>query len=158
MSACDPFNARNVLVLALILSRKFQQDCRRDVEPPFHRRPRVKRISVENRLPVLSYNRVSTSRTETDPMSDHRLDIPHALIQLPMHLERALKSLAAVGQRRIRAEVEGDAVVLKGVVRSYYHKQLAQETIRAVDGVGTIRNDIIVAPNLLSANRSPVSF
>ncbi|MFN0196351.1 MAG: BON domain-containing protein [Planctomycetaceae bacterium] len=91
-------------------------------------------------------------------MSDHRLDIPHALSQLPVHLERALKSLAAVGQRRIRAEVEGDAVVLKGVVRSYYHKQLAQETIRAVDGVRTIRNDIIVAPNLLSANRSPVSF
>ena len=91
-------------------------------------------------------------------MSDHRVDIPHFTSQLPRHLEQALKRLAVLGQQRVRAEVEEDSVVLKGVVRSYYHKQLAQETIRGIDGVETIRNEIIVAPSLLPATPSPISL
>lgn len=84
-------------------------------------------------------------------MSDHRVDTPHFIPLLPQHLEQVLAQLAVFGQRRVRAEVEADDVVLKGVVRSYYHKQLAQETIRAVPGVKTIRNELIVAPHLLTA-------
>ncbi|MDA0835407.1 MAG: BON domain-containing protein [Planctomycetota bacterium] len=90
-------------------------------------------------------------------MSDHRLDTPHADPQLPRHLEQVLAQLAVLGQRRVRAEVEEVDVVLKGVVRSYYHKQLAQEAIRVVPGVDSIRNEIIVAPNLLTAPPSPAA-
>jgi hypothetical protein len=41
--------------------------------------------------------------------------------------------------RRLQVEQHGDAIVLRGRVESFYHKQLAQELIRtAVDGVEVI--------------------
>ena len=87
-------------------------------------------------------------------MTDHRLDTPHPLFPLSQRLEQVLMQLSVFGQRRVHAELHADDVVLKGVVRSYYHKQLAQETVRAVPGVKSIRNEIIVAPNLLTAPAS----
>lgn len=85
-------------------------------------------------------------------MSDHRLDSSHPCPNLPQSLDWALSQLAAFGQRRVRAEIDADNVILKGVVRSYYYKQLAQESIRSVPGVTAIRNEIIVAPTLLPAD------
>ena len=46
--------------------------------------------------------------------------------------------------RDLRFEVHGAEVVLRGVVRSYYQKQLAQESLRAVRGVSQVRNEIEV--------------
>jgi hypothetical protein len=46
--------------------------------------------------------------------------------------------------RYLEVEQEGDAVVLRGSVDSFYHKQLAQELIKtAIDGVEVV-NDIKV--------------
>lgn len=40
----------------------------------------------------------------------------------------------------VRAETDEGRVVLKGSVRSFFQKQMAQEAIRRVDGVETIEN------------------
>jgi BON domain-containing protein len=46
--------------------------------------------------------------------------------------------------RQLQVLPDGDAVVLRGKVDSYYHKQLAQELVRmAVEGIEVI-NDISV--------------
>ena len=46
--------------------------------------------------------------------------------------------------RTLSVELYGDDVVLTGVVDTYYQKQLAQESIREVDGIGCIQNNIEV--------------
>lgn len=46
--------------------------------------------------------------------------------------------------RNLRIEMHEQSVVLRGVVRSYYHKQLAQESLRHVAGLKSICNEIEV--------------
>ncbi len=46
--------------------------------------------------------------------------------------------------KNLRFEVHEDGVVLRGVVRSYYHKQLAQESVKSVAGLRRIHNEIEV--------------
>ncbi len=46
--------------------------------------------------------------------------------------------------RTLDIEMHGDDVVLTGVVDTYYQKQLAQESIRDIDGIGRIHNEIEV--------------
>ncbi len=49
--------------------------------------------------------------------------------------------------RHIRVETHADHVVLHGFVRSYYQKQMAQETLKNIPGVRLIRNEIeVIAP------------
>jgi osmotically-inducible protein OsmY len=43
-------------------------------------------------------------------------------------------------------EAEQGRVILRGKVRSYYQKQMAQEAIRHVDGVSEISNELEVLP------------
>ena len=47
--------------------------------------------------------------------------------------------------RKLRFETESGRVVLKGVVNSYYQKQMAHEAVRRVDGVAEIDNCLEVA-------------
>jgi len=47
--------------------------------------------------------------------------------------------------RCLRFETESGRVTLRGVVRSYFQKQMAQEAIRRVDGVDEICNELEVA-------------
>lgn len=46
--------------------------------------------------------------------------------------------------RNVRIEVVENDVVLSGVVQTYYQKQMAQETIRNMDGIGRVENRIEV--------------
>jgi osmotically-inducible protein OsmY len=46
--------------------------------------------------------------------------------------------------RRVAVAVEGGVVVLRGVVPSFYLKQLAQTTVMAVPGVAEVRNELQV--------------
>lgn len=46
--------------------------------------------------------------------------------------------------RTLSVELHGEDVVLSGVVDTYYQKQLAQESIRDIDGIGRIHNEIRV--------------
>jgi osmotically-inducible protein OsmY len=47
--------------------------------------------------------------------------------------------------RVLRFETESGRVTLRGVVRSYFQKQMAQEALRHVDGVHEIQNELEVA-------------
>jgi osmotically-inducible protein OsmY len=46
--------------------------------------------------------------------------------------------------RRIDYEIDEADVTLKGVVRSYYQKQMAQESLRRINGIRRISNEIAV--------------
>jgi osmotically-inducible protein OsmY len=47
--------------------------------------------------------------------------------------------------RLLGVSAEGSTVVLAGTVPSYYLKQLAQEAVLGLPGVGAVRNEIHVA-------------
>ena len=42
--------------------------------------------------------------------------------------------------RKLQFEMQQGKIVLRGVVGSYYQKQMAQETLRSVEGVHQIEN------------------
>ena len=46
---------------------------------------------------------------------------------------------------RLSVTTTGGTVVLTGTVRSYYHKQLAQEAVLGLPGVEAVRNEVRVA-------------
>ena len=64
------------------------------------------------------------------------------------HLADAVRgALAQTGYewlRRVAVEAEGGSAVLRGVVPSFYLKQLAQVTVMAVAGVEVVRNELRV--------------
>jgi osmotically-inducible protein OsmY len=59
-------------------------------------------------------------------------------------VESALARSLYLSGRNLRFEFHEDGVVLRGVVRSYYHKQLAQESLKSISGIPRIHNEIEV--------------
>ena len=59
---------------------------------------------------------------------------------LAARVDQALQTNPYVSGRLLRFETEGSRVVLKGNVKSYFQKQMAQEVIRKVPGVEEIDN------------------
>jgi osmotically-inducible protein OsmY len=55
-------------------------------------------------------------------------------------IHEALTSNPHVPSRHVRVEAADGRVVLKGSVRSFFQKQMAQEAIRRIDGVQRIDN------------------
>jgi osmotically-inducible protein OsmY len=47
-------------------------------------------------------------------------------------------------RRKLRFETQQGHVVLRGVVGSYYQKQMAQEAVRRLDGVDSVENHLQV--------------
>ncbi len=47
--------------------------------------------------------------------------------------------------RKLRFETHEGRVVLRGVVRTFFQKQMAQEALRRIDGVEEILNELEVA-------------
>jgi osmotically-inducible protein OsmY len=71
--------------------------------------------------------------------------IHEAQLQLHTKVHNALARSPYFAGRNLRAEMnDDDAVVLSGVLDSYYQKQMAQESILAIDGIRGVRNDIEV--------------
>jgi osmotically-inducible protein OsmY len=56
----------------------------------------------------------------------------------------ALERNPYVGRRSLRFETSAGRVTLKGVVNTYFQKQMAQEALRNVDGVAEIANELEV--------------
>ena len=56
----------------------------------------------------------------------------------------ALERNPHIGRRSLRFETNEGRVTLRGVVNTYFQKQMAQETIRHVDGVAEIANELEV--------------
>lgn len=52
----------------------------------------------------------------------------------------ALESSPHLARKQLRVETRQGRVTLHGVVGSYYQKQMAQETLRKIDGVDAIDN------------------
>ena len=52
----------------------------------------------------------------------------------------ALKRNPYLPGRKLACETAEGKVVLRGVVGTYYQKQMAQETLRAIEGVHQIEN------------------
>lgn len=59
-------------------------------------------------------------------------------------VDAAIKSSPHLKRRELHCEIDDGHVVLKGVVQSYYQKQMAQEAVRHVDGVQHIDNELQV--------------
>ncbi len=59
-------------------------------------------------------------------------------------LGEALSASPHLTGRKLGYEADAGTVVLKGIVNSYFQKQMAQEAIRRVDGVELIDNQLEV--------------
>ena len=59
---------------------------------------------------------------------------------LSQRIYEALTTNPHVSTRQVRVEAADGCVVLKGSVRSFFQKQMAQEAIRRIDGVERIDN------------------
>lgn len=64
--------------------------------------------------------------------------------QLLDEVHGALLRSPYVGAHDLRVEAVAGVVRLEGAVRSFFHKQMAQELIRRVDGVERIENRLQV--------------
>jgi osmotically-inducible protein OsmY len=68
------------------------------------------------------------------------------MIDVPLD-DRVLTALERnpyIARRNLRFETSQGRVVLRGVVDSYYQKQMAQEALRHVDGIAEIANELEV--------------
>ena len=70
------------------------------------------------------------------------MSTPHA--SLDSLISSAIAEHPHLKRRKLRFETEAGHVVLRGIVNSYYHKQLAQEAVRRLDGVRSIENHLEV--------------
>jgi osmotically-inducible protein OsmY len=69
------------------------------------------------------------------------------MIDMPPLDDRVLTALERnpyLSHRNLRFETSSGRVTLKGVVGTYFQKQMAQEAIRYVDGVSEIANELEV--------------
>jgi len=71
----------------------------------------------------------------------HFVDPSHSLSDRIFH---ALERQPHLVGRRVSYEILADDVVLTGSVRTYFQKQMAQETLRNIDGINRIINDLEV--------------
>jgi osmotically-inducible protein OsmY len=56
----------------------------------------------------------------------------------------AITTSPYLGRRQLRFETDGGRVILKGVVKTYFQKQMAQEVVRRVEGVERVDNNLEV--------------
>lgn len=72
--------------------------------------------------------------------------MPHGNSPLDDEVLTALASNPYLSGRKLRFEAEQGRVTLRGVVRSYFQKQMAQEAVRRLEGVDEIHNELEVTP------------
>jgi osmotically-inducible protein OsmY len=68
----------------------------------------------------------------------------HLPSPLDARISSAMSAHPHLKQRKVRIETHQGHVVLRGVVNSYYQKQMAQEAVRRVEGVQSIENHLEV--------------
>ncbi|MCA9040858.1 MAG: BON domain-containing protein [Planctomycetaceae bacterium] len=71
----------------------------------------------------------------------HYVDGQHSLHELA---HDAIISNSYFFGQKIRVDVRGEDVILRGSVNTYYQKQLAQEMVLEIDGVHSVQNEIEV--------------
>jgi osmotically-inducible protein OsmY len=65
-------------------------------------------------------------------------------IDLERQAQSALASSSVYPLRELTVESQNDAILITGSVNSFYHKQLAQEAVRAVVGAIEVVNSVQV--------------
>jgi osmotically-inducible protein OsmY len=70
--------------------------------------------------------------------------MPHYDLPLDDKVHSALQRNPYLSGRSLRFEAESGRVTLRGVVRSYFQKQMAQEALRHVEGIDEIHNELEV--------------
>lgn len=68
----------------------------------------------------------------------------HDAHELQLRVHFVLANNPYLGGREIQCEIVDDDVILKGCVRSYYQKQMAQESLRKIEGIRRITNELAV--------------
>lgn len=71
--------------------------------------------------------------------------MPETEIPLDDKVLTALSRSPYLWGRKLRFETAQGRVTLRGIVRSYFQKQMAQEALRRVEGVDEIYNELEVA-------------
>ncbi|MBX7075193.1 MAG: BON domain-containing protein [Pirellulales bacterium] len=71
--------------------------------------------------------------------------IPAPSAELQTAVSAVIARNPHIPRGHLRFETGAGRVVLKGVVRSYYQKQMAQELVRHVEGVEAIDNQLEVS-------------
>ena len=63
---------------------------------------------------------------------------------LQLRVESTLSSNPYLTQQKLKFEANRGRVVLRGVVNSFFQKQMAQEAVRHVEGVEEVENNLEV--------------
>ena len=66
----------------------------------------------------------------------------------------ALERNPYVAGRKLRFETEHGRITLRGVVQSYFQKQMAQESLRRIEGVQEIFNELEVMPSFWASSHA----
>ena len=64
----------------------------------------------------------------------------NTIICLEDRVQDAIDHNPYLSRRKLRCEAREGHVVLRGTVRSYFQKQMAQESVRNIDGITSIEN------------------
>ena len=93
-------------------------------------------------IPIVPVSHLTVRSRQQSAMPQHHFhDHSH-------HIRDQIRSVLArspyFSGRNLEIDVHADDVVLRGVVPSYYQKQMAQETIRSIEGGRQIRNELEV--------------
>ena len=67
-----------------------------------------------------------------------------AQIDLDSLIAATIRKSPHLKSHKLQVEIQQGHVVLRGVVNSYYTKQMAQETLRRIEGVEQIENQLEV--------------
>jgi osmotically-inducible protein OsmY len=70
--------------------------------------------------------------------------MPSSHASLETLIRSAIAEHPHLKRRKLRFEAQQGKVVLRGVVNSYYQKQLAQEAVRRLEGVDAVENQLEV--------------
>ena len=65
-------------------------------------------------------------------------------ITLQDRVDFAISNSPYLTGRKLRFETEQGRIVLRGVVNSFFQKQMAQEALRRVEGIAEIENELEV--------------
>ncbi len=68
------------------------------------------------------------------------ITIHHEPGRLADRVDSALDTSPYFPRRAMQCETDDGRVVLRGTVASYFQKQMAQETVRRIDGVESVDN------------------
>lgn len=75
-----------------------------------------------------------------EPALPERVEPTRVEPTLAQRIDQAIQTNPYTSGRLFHFQTDGSRVVLQGSVKSYFHKQMAQEVVRRVEGVEEVDN------------------